>query len=347
MEVERAPQGSGQPQQSFADRARERLQAERAHEAPRQRPEAGRGEEGERNTGPDTGIPASLESAVDNDGYPTDDGAIADGEQDDDPEDHTLAPEGYEDDDPDDEPAVDWEKRYKDTQRMLSEVTERRREREAEQAEIVESALAMRHQLEDTLQEAQQFAQVYMHGFDSQIANLERAFSSGMIEPDKLPQARQQHQMLVQQREQLRHQVEQMQSMESEAKKRARQREAEISRAKLSRAIPNWNQETYRKIGAYAQERGYTSSEFAQITDHRVIELLHDSMQLRSAGRAVDKVRTRTKSRAPNRTAREQPRSADGRYKQAQQEFHERPNERGAFAKMKLADLQRQRRSPR
>jgi hypothetical protein len=346
---QQARQGQQQGQgQSFAERTAARLAGERAQRAepePRQRPQGGELDQRiEQQDDPDEGLSPQLESAVDNDDAPV--GDIA-GDEQDDPEallDYEENPDG--DTDPD-ESSVDWEKRFKDTQRELTRVNEERRERESEQAQIIESAVALRHEFEDQLDVARRHAAVYTESFNQQIAQIEQAFQTGQIEPDKLGEARQYHQSLIQQRNQIQQQVQQLEAMDADVKQKERERKAEIARLRLSRTIPNWSRETYQQIAQYAQERGFSAKEFAETTDARLIELLHDSMTLRKAGKNVQRVRQKQRQRQPNRTAREQPRSADGRFKQAQQQFRENPNTRGAFANMKLADLQRQRRTNR
>lgn len=328
--------------QTFAERTAARLAAER--QAPRQeQPEPRRREQQEfEQDDPDMGLSPDLESAVDEELAPV--GEDTDELEVEDPE--ALADDEGEnpDGDAEAEAAVDWEKRFKDTQRQLTRLNEERRERDAEQAQLVEQAVSLRHELEDQLDSARRYAAVYVDGMNAQIANLERAFQTGQIEPDKMADARQQHQTLIQQREFIRQQVEQLDNMQKEALQKERERKAEMARVRLARTIPNWGRETYQQLGQYAQERGYSAAEFAETTDPRLIELLHDSMMLRKAGKKVTSVRQRRQQNAPTRTAREQPRSADGKFRKAQQQFRQNPGDRKAFRAMKEAQLAKERR---
>jgi hypothetical protein len=237
----------------------------------------------------------------------------------------------------------DWQKRFEDTQRKLSEVTENRRAMEQELTDMTSSALGMRHQLEDSLTEAKRYAEVYKQGFNGQIAQLEQAFSQGMIEPDNLPAARQQYQQLINSRNQVEQQVQMLAEQEKQASEQTKQRQAELARLRLQRTIPNWSREKYEELGSYAQSRGYTAEEFGQSLDYRFLELLNDSMQLRNASKTVEGVRRERKTSAPRQNARQQPRSADGKFRKAESEFWNNPNQRGRFAAMKAAQLNKER----
>lgn len=239
--------------------------------------------------------------------------------------------------------ADNWETRYKDAQAKLSEVTANRKAIEQEHAEIMSANLTLKHGLEDKFTEAKRFVEAYSGGFDQQIAQLEHAFSSGMIPPDELPNARQQYQQLVQQRNGLSQQIEQLGEQAKQAKQLERERQSEIARVRLNRTIPGWGEEKWSELGNYALSRGYSKEEYAESVDYRFLELLNDSMQLRQAGDKVKEVKRQRKARGPKRNARAQPRSADGRYRQAEQAFHDNPNQRGRFAEMKLAQMRKER----
>ena len=245
---------------------------------------------------------------------------------------------------PPEQTAEFWEKRFKDTQRKLSEVTENRTEIEREQVDMMSTTLELKHQLEDTFLEAETYANTFKGNVVNQIAQLEAAFNSGQIEPDHLPAARQQYQQLQMQRQHLEGQLTQIKEQRGQAEQVQRDRQAELSRMRLQRTIPDWSRDKYREIGEYAQKRGFTADEFNNMVDHRYIELLHDSMQLNSAGSGIGAIQRKKKASGPSRKARQQPRSADGKYRQAKQEFHDNPNQKGRFAEMKQRQLEKERR---
>ena len=290
-----------------------------------------------------TGTPdVELESA--GDGYP--DESIPGEAQEAEGEYESEAPEGTPDDDYEDEATesdTNWQSRYEEGQRKISEITENRQVMEQEHADMMATNLHLKHDLEDKFTEATRYAENYLGGFNQQIAGMEHAFQSGQIEPDNLPGARQQYQNLINQRNGMANQVEQIKAQQSEAEKVMLNRQAEISRIRLNRTIPNWGREKHQELGEYAQSRGYSPDEFGKSMDYRFFELLNDSMMLNRAGDTVQKVKRAKTASGPSRNARQQPRSADGKYKQARKEFLDNPNQRGRFADMKAAELRKER----
>lgn len=288
---------------------------------------------------PDTGLESEEEDEQRESDLPDDDLDPEDPEALD-PEDEP--PSGEEEEDESDSPTL--RKRLQDTQKKLREVTANRKVMEAEHAEMMGTHITIKHELQDTLRDAKQFAQAYIGGFSQEIQRIENAFNTGQVPPDQLPQARQQHYTLCQQRAQVQQQIDRLNTMEAESRKRERERQAEIARVRLSRTIPDWGRDKHAEIGEYAVSRGYSPEEFAQNLDYRFIELLHDSMLLHRAGTAVKRVQHKRKAQGPARNAPNQQRSADGRFRQAQKAFHENPGQKGRFAEMKLRELQRERR---
>ena len=250
-------------------------------------------------------------------------------------------PEGELDEDEDDR--VDWRKRYQEAERKISEVTANRSAMEREHAEVMATTLSLRHNLEDQFTEAKRYASQYKVAFDSQISQLEQAFSTGQISPEYLPQARQQYQTLINQRNALVGQVEHITAQEAEARRIDRERKAEIARVRLARTIPNWSREKHRELGEYAQTRGFSPDEFNQNLDYRFLEILNDSMQLRRSADTVKQVRRQKKAGGPQRNAPVAARGSDGKFRKAQEEFRAHPNQKGRFAEMKFRQLQKDR----
>lgn len=334
----------GEAPQSFAERKRAQLGEERAQRGPeanvQQEPELQeRSPRQELESGEDL---SQSEMYTDEtpeaeaggyDGYDVDEDDDLQGE----------APASDTDDLPE-EPVENWEKRYKEAERKLSEVTENRRAIEQEHADMMSANLSLKHGLEDQFNEAKRYVEAFKGGYDQQIAQLENAFNTGMIPPDELNNARTQYQQLVQQRNGLTQHIEQMSQQQAAAEQLERERKAEIARVRLARTIPGWGKEKFEELGQYATSIGYSAEEFGEAIDYRFFELLNDSMQLRQAGDKVKNVKRQSKASGPKRNARQQPRSADGRFRQAKQAFHDNPGQRGRFAEMKLAEMRKERR---
>lgn len=241
-----------------------------------------------------------------------------------------------------DEPTVDWEKRFNDTKAELTRVQMDRSDMDAEHADMMSSNMQLSYQLEDKLSEVESSAGFFVNNLNQQIANLEAAFNQGQVAPDQMMQARQHYQQIVNNRNQMTAQIEQAKQARTDAEDTRKKREAEITRVRLARSIPDWSREKYAEMRTYAEQRGYSGDEFNDFTDHRIFELLHDSMMLRQAQNTIQNVNTK---RAPKERVRGQrkPRDGQGRFQKAKKEFAENPNQTGRFAAMKAEQLSRER----
>lgn len=337
-----APAAAPQQAQSFAERKAAQLREERTvREAAEQPTEP----EPRSPVQEDDGYPQGQSESVQDDGYPElHDGGdeLEAGDPDGALEDETPPEGDYEDDG---EPTVDWEKRFKDTQAELTRAREQQQEQNGELTEMMAGSLQLKYDLEDHLTKARQYTEFYVNGIDNQIMQMERAFNSGAIDPERMQEARQQYQSLQQQKQQLNQRIEQVETTRSEAEAVRKKREAEITRVRLQRTIPDWSQQKYNEMRQEAVKRGYTVEEFSEITDHRYFEMLHDSMLLRSAKDTVGDVTKRKRPKPPRgRRNATQSRDGRGRFEKTKREFRENPNQKGRFAAMKAEQLQRERR---
>lgn len=326
-----APKGES----TFAERKAAQLREEREAQAPQAPAE------------PETAQPTppvQLES-VQGDGYPELHDSEAQPELEGDVPDLEETPGEFDPIDDGGEPTVDWEKRYKDTQAKLTSVTEDRKDRDAEYADMMAGSLQLQYDMEDNLKKAKQYTGFYVDGIQGQIHNMERAFNSGQIGPEDMQAARQQYQQLQGQQQQLQARLTQIETTEREATQVKKRRQAEITRVRLQRTIPGWGQAKFREMQAEAATRGYSAEEFAEQTDHRFFEMLHDSIQLRSAGDAIGEITQRKRPKPPRgRRNAQTPRNSRGQYEKAQRDFHDNPNQKGRFADMKAKQLARERR---
>ena len=103
--------------------------------------------------------------------------------------------------------------------------------------------------------------------------------------------------------------------------------------------IPNWSNELYGELANYAEQRGLNRDLFNSITDAAVIEMIYDSFAMKTAGQ---KAKTLSKRKTQKPAAQNKPvsqRDARGRFANAKANFEQNPNQRGAFAQMKAAQL--------
>ena len=332
-----------QQAQSFAERKAAQLREERTIQEASQPP--AEAAPGQQETSDETPPPES--ESVQSDGYPELHDEQAESE------DEALEDEDLDDEIPSDEPEdeeegerVNWEQRYKDTQAELTRVAQRRKELDAEHAESVSANLQLKYDLEDRLTKAEEQANFFLNGINSQIGQLEQAFNSGAVEPEKMQEARGYYQNLVGQRTQLQTYLDKAGEQRGEAERVRKQREAEITRSRLSVSIPDWSQDKYDEMRGYATQRGYSPDEFNEITDYRYFELLHDSMLLNSAEKTVRNVKSQRRRKAPRggKNVDRSPNTARRREARARKDFLDNPNQKGRFAAMKAEELSRERR---
>jgi hypothetical protein len=332
-------------QKSFQERKAEQLAGERVRT---EQAEAQQNRQPDHDETSNDEIPLNESESVQDDGYPelhdddteTDDGEF---EQDEDLEDETPSEDELLEQDGD---GIDWEKRYKDAQRELTRYQQRSDEQSEEVAETVAANLQLKFDLEDRLEKAEKQAGFFMGNLNQQIQQLEQAFNQGQVEPEKMAEARQYYQGLVQQRNQLEGYLQQVGTERSEAEKVRKNREAQIAQARLRKTIPDWSERKYQELRSYAVKRGYTVDEFNESTDYRYMELLHDSMMLHSADSTVRNVKRKRRRKPPagGKNVDRSPNTARRREARAKKDFLDNPNQRGRFAAMKAEQLHRERR---
>ncbi len=338
------------PQPSQGDAAadrpasfRERKMAQ-LHDEPQ--PEPGRREtRAESDDDPDEGYP--------DDSLQDDEGHASDAESDDQGALAELTPE-YEDDAASDDDTPDTElsfdelnDKYRSLQQEFSRVTAHRKKLEQDFSDGIADNISYRHQLEDLTTQAARRAEFFLGLANQQVAQLEN-IDWKQVPPERMAQAKQQYQRAVQQRDQLQLMFQQSSEEAKRSVETVKQREAEISRNVLSRRIPEWSDDHYGKLRDHAGSLGYSAAEFNEITDWRIIDLIHQNWQSKEAVETVQQVKRKRKARVPrNRNARPQPRNADGRYRQSRDDAFERPGDKQSFREMKMRQMERERKAGR
>jgi hypothetical protein len=230
------------------------------------------------------------------------------------------------------------EKSYKDLQRQF---TKDRQEREGYNQQISDQMVTMtkaQHELEDTLTSSRQMAELLQSeakGKADQFRNLDWS---------QVPQERAQEVQAAMSaafaREQNVNQalnhiaVQQQQHFQQKMT-----RQAELAARTLQMKIPNWGQETYSSIRSHAGEMGLPVEMFNMVTEPAVLEMFYHSMMYKGAGKKAKTV-AKTKSQKPASANQARTgRNARGQFMNAKRNFEENPNQRGAFAQMKAAQL--------
>ena len=128
----------------------------------------------------------------------------------------------------------------------------------------------------------------------------------------------------------------------SEMLERQKNDEAALSKDILKGTIPGWGNELYGQLAEHAkQELEFTSEEFSDFTDHRLIRLIYKDFASRDPKRAQN-IRKKS-SRTNSQTRNVQRRSSEGKFRTAKQDHRERPGDREASVNFFREKLQRER----
>jgi hypothetical protein len=243
---------------------------------------------------------------------------------------------------------TDWEKRYKDSQIDIQESREAVNEAKeelsrvrSEESDTYAQMTSARFELEDRTKQSEQIAQYWANMAQADVQRA-RSINFAQVPPEQVAQAQQWQQaaeIKYQQTQQaLNHTIEQGKKLREESLAR----EAAISRARLTRDIPNFD-DVYPELGKFAVEQGVNPEVFKEIVDPGLIGLINRAMNM-SATPDIIETTKQTKAKAPKaRSTQDQPRSTDGKYKKVDQAFKKsrNPKERAALweerAKLRLA----------
>jgi hypothetical protein len=238
----------------------------------------------------------------------------------------------------DDDQGHNWEKRYKDLQSEYTRVMQSREQFESEMTDNLMATKRMQFELEDTLGKAARDAGLLSQALTGN-ADRFRNIDWSQVPTDQVGTLQQQAQQAFAQEAQAQQALNQINEQQQQQWKMKVEREAELTRTRLKRTIPNWSNELYGQLAGYAEQRGLSRDLFNSITDAAVIEMIYDSFAMKTAGQ---KAKTLSKRKAQKPAAQNRPvrqRDARGRFANAKAHFEQNPNQRGAFAAMKEAQL--------
>lgn len=321
-------------QPSFREQKLAELQAE-------PQPVPGRREHPAESEDPETGYPED---------YPEDDGGHhSDGESEELGALEQLSPES-EDEPTADETELSYDDlrdKYRSLEQEFSRVTANRKKIEQDFSDGITENIGFRHQLEDLTSQAKQRAEFFL-GMANQAVQKWEKIDWQNVPPEKMANYKQRYQKAVSDRNQLLQVMQATQKQNEGARELVRRREAEIARNQLQRRIPEWSDEHYGTLREHAKGLGYSVGEYNDLTDWRVIDLIHRDWQSKQAVDKVQNVKRKNKARPPrNRNSRPQPRNADGRYQKARDEAFDRPGDKSSFREMKMREMERERRQGR
>lgn len=235
------------------------------------------------------------------------------------------------------------ERERAELEKKLSQVTANRRQMEEDFAQSQQQFVSARHEIDDALQQVRTGAEFYAGLAQQNLQQLQQ------VNPASLPAEQQQqyYQQLNQATlyaQQMGAAYENAVAQEREQRNKVKMREAEVAKAVLRTRIPEWSGEHYAKLGEVAQEYGFSPQEFGEITDPRIIQMLHNDWKSRRAAEVVTETVKQRKAKPPrSRGAKQQPRNAKGQYEKSRREFENNPGDRGAARNFFLQKLQTER----
>ena len=130
-----------------------------------------------------------------------------------------------------------------------------REEFESEMTDNLMATKRMQFELEDTLGTAARDAQLLSQALTGNAERF-RTIDWSQVPADQVGALQQQAQAAFTQEAQAKQALEKITTQQQEQWKLRVEREAEITRTRLRRTIPNWSNELYGELGKYAESRG-------------------------------------------------------------------------------------------
>ena len=243
---------------------------------------------------------------------------------------------------------IPWEQRYKDSQIDIQEsreaakvATEQLDSLRSEESEAMAEITGARFELQDLAQKNEQIAQHWANKAQMDVQRA-RSINFANIPPEQVAQAQQWQQNAEINYQRTQQELNQTIEQAGKARADALSREAAISRAKLTREIPNFD-EVYPELGKFAVSQGVNPKVFQELVDPGMIKLMHKLMTLSASPDTIETLKTTTAKAPKSRSTQDQPRSLDGKYKRVDKAFKQsrNPKERAALweerAKLRMA----------
>lgn len=207
-----------------------------------------------------------------------------------------------------------------------------------------------RRELLSSLEQSQQLAGVYANRANQAVAqfngvNWQQLQST--LDPQSYSKRVAEYQQAVQARDREVKAHEQIQTYVKEQTDKHNNEAAEISRDVLRSTVPGWGNDLYQTLREYAVNAlDYSQPEFDEITDYRIIKLIHASWNVAGTGSRIENIqhngsRLQQPNGGPNK---KQPRGVDGRFRQAQEKHLANPGNRDLTRDAFRERLQRERR---
>lgn len=177
-----------------------------------------------------------------------------------------------------------------------------------------------KHELTESLDQSRRIAEIYAERASAEARRYENVDWQQLqmqLSPEQYQQQVQHYRQVTSLRDRAIGEHEQIKKFADEQVEKVRQREAEVSRDILRSTVPNWGPEMYSTLKDHATRQwGFSAEEIDQVTDHRVIQLLHASWKMSQTGKKIDSIQHQNGLQPrPGRRNKPQPRDPkSGRY---------------------------------
>lgn len=217
------------------------------------------------------------------------------------------------------EEVTEWEKRYKDAQSELTKYQQAKEQDALEHSNALAEVMQARYALDDRIKQQEQQGQFLVQMMSGN-AEQYRNINWSQVPPDQLPQLQQAAQNAFMQEQSVKNAFAQQQEQAKQVQEEALRREATIARQRLTRTIPDFDN-TYPEMAKYAKSRGVDINRFNEIVDPALMEMIYDSMQMRTSSQTVEVEKPKQARPPKSRLAPSQPRGLDGKYKKAEEAY--------------------------
>ena len=189
-----------------------------------------------------------------------------------------------------------------------------------------------RKELLTSLDQAQRIAAVYAERASAQLKRYENVNWQQLqstLDPQVYNQRLAEYKQVVGIRDRAVTEHGQIKQFADQQVEKARTDQAEISRDILRTTMPGWGNELYGSLREFAvNSLDFSSEEFDDITDHRIIRLIHRDWNISNTGKTVQQIQQGNQPKPPGGANKERPRGADGRFKNAHQAHLNNPGNR-------------------
>ena len=240
--------------------------------------------------------------------------------------------EGVEDSDVEDDKFADTS--IEELRQRVTEAEERHDLMQSDYTQKTQKLGESRKELLTSLDQSQRIAAVYVERANTQLKRYENVNWQQLqstLDPQKYNQRVAEYRQVVGVRDRAVNEHEQIKQFSDQQVERAKSDQAEISRDILKTTVPGWGNDLYGSLRDHAVSNlNFSTGEFDEITDYRIIKLIHTNWKITNTGKTVRQIQQGNQPNPPGGGNKARPRGADGKFRNAQQHHLANPGNRDA-----------------